>query len=49
VKQVFGAQRPDQRILHDLVGGFGIAGQRTRITPQRRDGSLDPLPEFTQA
>jgi hypothetical protein len=46
---VLGAQRPDQRILHKVVGRFGVTGQRTCVAPQRRNGRFDSLPEFTQA
>ncbi len=45
---MLGAQRPDQRILNDVVRRLGIAGQRPRIAPQRRNCRLDPLAEFAQ-
>src|SRR5580700_11310106 len=48
VKQMLGTQRPHQRVLDDIVGGFAVAGQRPRIPPQRRNRGLDPLPKFTQ-
>ena len=41
VKQMLGAQRPDQRVLHQVVGDLGVARQRPRIAAQRRNGRLD--------
>ena len=43
MKQMLGAQRPHQRVLHQIVGGFGVARQRPRIAPQRRNRRLDIL------
>ena len=40
---MLGTQRPHQRVLHDIVGRLGVAGQRTRVTPQRRNCRLDLL------
>jgi hypothetical protein len=49
VKQVFGAQRSHQGILHDIVGYIGVASKSARIAPQRRDCRFYLLPEFTQS
>ena len=43
VKQMLGAQRPHQRVLHEIVGGLGVARQRARIAAQRRYRRLDVL------
>ena len=45
MKQMFGPQRPHQRILNEIVGELGIAGERARIAPQGRNGRFDPLSE----
>ena len=40
---MLGAQRPHQRVLHQIVGGLGVAGQRPRVAPQGRNRRLDIL------
>ena len=49
MKQVLGTQRPHQRVLHEVVGRLGVAGERPRVAPQRRYGRLDLLLKFTQS
>ena len=46
---MLGAQRPHQRVLHQVVGGFRVARERTGITPERRDRGFDALLEGAQA
>src|SRR5262245_66269558 len=41
-------QRPHQRVLDEVVGKLGIAGERARIPSQCRNRSLDPLTESAQ-
>src|SRR5262245_64704812 len=41
-------QRPHQRVLDEVVGKLGIAGERARIPSQCRNRSLDPLAESAQ-
>ena len=48
MKQMLLPQRPHQRVLNEIVGKLGIAGERPRIASQRRDRSLDSLPESDQ-
>src|SRR5947207_15550375 len=43
VKQMLGAQRANERILHEIIGGLRIAGERAGVTAQRWNGSLDAL------
>ena len=45
MEQVLGPQRPHQRVLHQIVGQLGVAGQRARVAPQRRNRRLDALPK----
>src|SRR5262245_44523932 len=41
-------QCPHQRVLDEVVGKLGVAGQRARISSQCRNRSLDPLTESAQ-
>ena len=43
VKQMLGAQRAHQRVLHQIVGRLGVARQRARVAAQRRDRRLNAL------
>ena len=45
VEQVLGAQRAHQRVLHQIVGDVGVAGERARVATQRGDCRLDILAE----
>ena len=48
VKQVLRTQGAHQRVLHQVVGDVGIAGERARVTAQCRDRRLDVLPKSAQ-
>jgi hypothetical protein len=41
MKQMLGPQRPHQRVLHEIVSGFGVARQRAGVSSQRRYRHLD--------
>src|SRR3954471_712356 len=45
VKEMLRAKRPHQRVLHEIVGQFGVVSQRPGIAPQRRNCTLDALLE----
>jgi hypothetical protein len=42
-KQPLRAQRPHQRVLHQVVGDVGIARQRPCVAAQRRDHGFDVI------
>src|SRR5438128_1791506 len=45
MKQMLRSQRADQRILHQVICGLGVACQRARVAPQRGNRRLDALLE----
>ena len=40
-----GAQGAHQRVLHQIVGNVGVAGERARVTPQGGNHALDGIVE----
>ena len=42
-------ERAQESFLHEVVGDFGIAGQRAGVAPQRRDRCLNALSKRAQA